>query len=124
MRGLQVVAVAVVVSAVPAYAEPLASRPAAACQRSAQSLTKLIGASDKVQAVISRRCERDRWSRDAQACFTAAASTPESYQCVDKLSKEQRTQLEGDADRLNEAKLTQWLARRALLARPLPPPTI
>jgi tetratricopeptide (TPR) repeat protein len=120
MRGLLVVAVVVVVSAASAYADP----PKPVCQRAAQSLTKLIGASEKVHTLISRRCERDRWSRDTQACFAAATSATESYQCVDKLSKQQRTQLEGDADRLNELKLTQWLARRVLLARALPPPTI
>jgi len=120
MHGLAVVAATVALAAVPAYADP--AKPA--CSRAAQSLAKLIGASDKAQTVIGRRCDRDRWSRDAQTCFGAAATTSDSCRCVDKLSKDQRTQLEGDADRLNEPKLTMWLARRVLLARPLPPPTI
>jgi tetratricopeptide (TPR) repeat protein len=87
-------------------------------------VTVLIKASDKAQTLIGRRCEKDRWSRDAQACFASSGSSVDAQRCLDKLSKDQRTQLEGDADRLNDSKLTQWLAKRVMVARALPPPTI
>ncbi|HEX5059941.1 MAG TPA: tetratricopeptide repeat protein [Kofleriaceae bacterium] len=119
MRGLLVVAV-VVGWALPAAADP--AKPV--CQRAAQTVTVLIKASDKAQTLIGRRCEKDRWSRDAQACFAGSGSSVDAQRCLDKLSKDQRTQLEGDADRLNDSKLTQWLAKRVMVARALPPPTI
>ena len=106
--------------AVPAHAD--ATKPV--CQRAAQIVTKLISASDKTQTLLGRRCEKDKWSRDAQACFASAGTSADAQRCLDKLGKDQRTQLEGDADRLNETKLTQWLSRRTLVARALPPPTI
>ena len=109
--------------AVPAHAD--ASRSiSAVCQRAAQTVTKLISASDKTQTLLGRRCEKDKWSRDAQACFASAGTSGDAQRCLDKLGKDQRTQLEGDADRLNEAKLTHWLSRRVQVARALPPPTI
>jgi hypothetical protein len=81
------------------------------------TVTALIGAGDGAQTLLGRRCEKDHWSRDAQACFTSAASSNDAQRCLDKLGREQRTQLEGDADRLGDAKLTHWLARRVLVAR-------
>lgn len=118
MRGLLVAAVVVGVS-------PVAADPAKpVCQRAALTVTTLIKASDKAQTLLGRRCEKDRWSRDAQACFASAGSSGDAQRCIEKLNKDQRTQLEGDADRLGDGKLTQWLARRVLVARALPPPTI
>jgi len=118
MRGLLVVAV--VGWALPAAAD--SAKPV--CQRAAQTVTVLIKASDKAQTLIGRRCEKDRWSRDAQGCFASSGSSVDAQRCLDKLSKDQRTQLEGDADRLNDSKLSQWLAKRVMVARALPPPTI
>ncbi|HEY5945577.1 MAG TPA: tetratricopeptide repeat protein [Kofleriaceae bacterium] len=118
MRGLLVAAA--MVWCMPAHADPV--KPL--CQRTAVTLTKLIEAGDKAQALVGRRCEKDRWSRDAQACFTGAASSLDAKQCLDKLSRDQRTQLEGDADRLGDGRLMQWLQKRLLVASALPPPTI
>jgi tetratricopeptide (TPR) repeat protein len=120
MRGLLVTAVLVSVWAPPVRAES-SSTPKAVCQRAAQTVTKLIGATDKAQTLLGRRCERDRWSRNAQACFASATTRTDAQFCLDKLNKEQRTQLEGDADRLGEPKLVQWLSRRVQIASTLPP---
>jgi tetratricopeptide (TPR) repeat protein len=118
MRAL--VVVAVVVCGGYASADP--AKPV--CQRAAITVTKLVQATEKVQALLGRRCEKDRWSRDAQACFTTSVTSSDAQHCLDKLSKEQRTQLEGDADRLGDQKFQQWLLRRVLIARALPPPTV
>jgi tetratricopeptide (TPR) repeat protein len=122
MRGL-VVAV-VLVWAVPAHADAPSLAPKAACQRAAQTVTKLITATDKAQTLLGRRCEKDKWSRDAQGCFATVTSRTDAQRCLDKLSKGQRTQLEGDADRLGETKLVQWLSRRMQVAHALPPPAV
>ncbi len=116
MRGLLVVTL--VAGTLPVHADP--AKPV--CQRTAIAMTKLIGGSDKMQTLLGRRCDKDHWSRDAQACFAASSSGGEARACLDKLSKDQRTQLEGDADRLGDPKLTQWLTRRVLVARTLPAP--
>ena len=118
MRGLLIAAV--VVGTLPAHADP--AKPV--CQRTAITMTKVIGGSDKVQTLLGRRCDKDKWSRDAQACFASSSSGGEARACLDKLSKDQRTQLEGDADRLGDAKLTQWLTRRVLMARTQQPAPI
>jgi hypothetical protein len=113
MRGLVLVAVVGGLAGT-AYAE--APRPA--CARVAIHVTKLIGASEKAQTLLGRRCGTDRWSRDAQSCFTAASGSREAQHCLDRLGKEQRTLLEGDAVRLGDPKLLQWMFKRLLLASP------
>jgi tetratricopeptide (TPR) repeat protein len=105
-----------------ALAEPSVARLGPACQRVSLRVTSAIDANAKAQPLVGRRCERDRWSRDAQACFLAAVTGPEAQRCLDKLSKEQRTAIEGDADRLGDTRLQKWLARRPPIAsRGLPP---
>jgi tetratricopeptide (TPR) repeat protein len=77
----------------------------------------------KVASAVARRCDKDRWSTDAQACFTAAVTTSDADRCLDRLTKDQRTLLAGDADRLGDTSRTpeartqvrrfvQWLERR------------
>ena len=113
MRGLVLVAV---VGGLAGTAHAEAPRPV--CARVAIHVTKLIGASEKAQTFLGRRCDKDRWSRDAQSCFTGAGSAREAQHCLDRLGKEQRTLLEGDAVRLGDPKLLQWMFRRLLLATP------
>ena len=113
MRGLLLVAV---VGGLAGTAHAETPRPA--CTRVAIHVTKLIGASEKARTLLGRRCDKDRWSRDAQSCFTGAGSAREAQHCLDRLGKQQRTLLEGEAVRLGDPKLLQWMFKRLLLASP------
>jgi tetratricopeptide (TPR) repeat protein len=68
------------------------------------------------RTMLIHRCEADRWSRDAKLCFVAARSGTEASLCLDTLSKAQRKLVEGDADRLDDRRLSRWLVRGTLVA--------
>lgn len=108
-----------------ASADPVRAQLGSPCQRASVRVAAGLDAVATVQPLIGRRCEKDRWSREAQACLTAAGTSVEAQRCLEKLTKDQRTALEGDADRLGDVRLQKWLARRAYFgARPALPPNI
>src|ERR1051325_10296142 len=71
----------------------------------------------EVRMSVARRCERDHWTTEVQACFVAAPTGAVAERCLDQLSKDQRKLLEGDADRVGDPGFASWSLRRPLLVR-------
>jgi tetratricopeptide (TPR) repeat protein len=91
-----------------------------ACQAAAGRLTLALTVDAKTKSVLVQRCMTDRWSRDAMQCFTQVASATEASLCLDTLSKVQRKAIEGDADRLADARLSRWLMRGTFMSPSAP----
>lgn len=86
------------------------------CEAAASSLTLALAVDTKTNVVLQRRCETDAWTVESRACFAKVASPTEASLCLDTLSKVQRRAVEGDADRLADARLSRWLMRRTFAA--------
>ena len=103
--------------------EPSACGPVA--DRVADTLTT-PAARRAIHDLVARRCDRDRWSAEVNACLVAARTGVDGQHCLDRLSKDQLRALEGDADRLSDpgadvrtafARFEQWVLRRPLAVR-------
>jgi len=84
------------------------------CSAAAGRLTQVLSVDGQTKTALANRCQADRWSRDTTLCFSQISSSTEGALCLDTLSKTQRKSVEGDADRLADARLSRWLMRRTL----------
>jgi tetratricopeptide (TPR) repeat protein len=98
-----------------ARAERRMSPLSSSCTAAAARVTKALGATPRAEILIEKRCQKDRWSQHAQSCFSAATTNQEAQPCLDRLTKDQRTSLEGDADRLADPRLQKFLLRLQLV---------
>jgi tetratricopeptide (TPR) repeat protein len=90
------------------------------CDAVAISLTVALDLDASAKLVLQRRCDTDRWTADSRSCFAKIASPIGAGLCLDTLSKVQRKAIEGDADRLADARLSRWLMRRTFGAPAAP----
>lgn len=94
------------------------------CEAAAGSLTFALAVDAKTNVVLRRRCDADVWTAASKACFARVGSPTEALLCLDTLSKVQRRAVEGDADRLADARLSRWLMRRTFAAPESPMVTL
>ncbi len=108
-------------------AEPV-RKPSMACEVVADRVAQVIGGDHAQLSLIAQRCDRDRWSLEAQSCFGSSANDRDAGRCLDKLTKDQQRLLAGDADRLpadtRSRRFAAWLARRPQTSFVGSPPTI
>jgi len=123
MRGL-LVALMVMAATQAARAERRTNAVVApsACQSAGKQISVVLA--DKLEPLVTRRCEKDRWTKDVTLCLAAAPTSLDAHQCMSKLTRDQRIALEGDADRARDTRLALWLVRESFKSRVLPPPTI
>src|SRR5262249_48289631 len=80
------------------------------CDVAAERIATVVGGEAALAPVIAQRCERDRWSAEAQACFAT------SEQCLDRLTKDQQRSLAGELDRhAAPRRYSAWLAHRRIV---------
>ncbi|HSD87556.1 MAG TPA: hypothetical protein VLB44_08570, partial [Kofleriaceae bacterium] len=91
--------------------------PPSACQRAGQQVATVLA--EKLEPLVSKRCEKDRWAKDVTLCLAAAPTSLDAHQCMSKLTRDQRIALEGDADRAGSTRLALWLVRESFKARAL-----
>jgi len=101
-----------------ASAEPVR---APTCDAASARIAQVVTAGDRVVVKLAvQRCDKDRWSADARACFAAAATDRAAAACLDRLTKDQTRLFAGDADRLDVKptgrRLVQWLSRKPTTA--------
>jgi hypothetical protein len=73
------------------------------CETMADHLVQLLGAGDgdmatKLHQGFSSRCTGDKWSMDAQQCFTALDAIAHAGDCASKLTIDQRNGFEQAID--------------------------
>jgi tetratricopeptide (TPR) repeat protein len=125
MRGL-LVALVVMAGMSTARAERRTGRsvvsPPSPCQRAGHHIAAVLA--DKLDVLVTKRCEADRWSKDVTLCLASAPTNLDTHTCMSKLTHEQRIALEGDADRAGRTRFVLWLVRQSFSTQALPPPTI
>jgi TolA-binding protein len=92
----------------------------AACQAAAGNLAEALSVDTRSKLVLERRCVADHWTSDPALCFTRVETPAGANLCLDTLTKVQRKAVEGDADRLADARLARWLMRRTLVSPTAP----
>src|SRR5579859_3457098 len=93
-----------------------ADRP---CERVGNHLAELsaLAKPAEVRVSVARRCEKDHWAPEVQACFVAAPTGAVAERCLDQLGADQRKLLDVDADHVGDPGFASWTLRRPLLVR-------
>ena len=102
-----------------AAATTAAADPAKPCDRAGNHVAELTALAKpaEVRVAVARRCEKDHWSRELEACFVAAPTGAVAERCLDQLGKDQRKLLESDAEHIGDVGFLSWTMRRPLLVQ-------